>query len=109
MKLQELAAKPKLEMVSIDTPQILELYGEPLEFYMYDRQDISTFLKMAQLKDDRIEIFNLLKTVVLDETGKHVLMDGEMLPLEVMAAVIEGVVKKLGNYKPQTTVTKAAS
>jgi hypothetical protein len=107
MKLADLAAKPKLEQIVLDTPTILELYGESLEFYMFDRQDISVFLRLSQMKDDRLEIFNLLKEVILDEHGKPVLSDGEMLPLEVMAAVIEGVVQKLGNLKPQTTTTKA--
>lgn len=103
MQLKQLAAKPKLNLISLDSEQIISLYGEPLEFYMWDRQDIPTFLKIVQMKEDKLELFNLLKTVVLDETGKPILNDGEMLPLEVMIAVIEGVVKNLGNSKPQTT------
>lgn len=102
MQLKELAAKPKLNKVVIDTDNIISLYGEPLEFYMWDRQDIPTFLKIVQMKEDKLELFNLLKDVVLDEAGTPVLQDGEMLPLEVMVAVIEGVVKNLGNSKPQT-------
>ena len=102
MQLKELAAKPKLNKIVIDTDQIVSLYGEPLEFYMWDRQDIPTFLKIVQMKEDKLELFNLLKDVVLDDTGTPVLQDGEMLPLEVMVAVIEGVVKNLGNSKPQT-------
>jgi hypothetical protein len=54
------------------------------------------------MKEDKLAIFNLLKDVVLDDQGNPVLEDGEMLPMEVMVAVIEGVVKNLGNSQPQT-------
>jgi hypothetical protein len=102
MQLKELAAKPKLNKVTLDTDNIVSLYGEPLEFYMWDRQDVPTFLKIVQMKEDKLAIFNLLKDVVLDDQGNPVLEDGEMLPMEVMVAVIEGVVKNLGNSQPQT-------
>lgn len=106
MKLQELAAKPKLEKIILDSEDIIALYGEPLEFYMYDRQDLPTFIKLVQMKDDQLGLFNLIKDIALDENGKPVLNDGEILPMDVMAAVITGVVDKLGNSKPQTMTTK---
>lgn len=102
MQLKELAAKPKLNKITLDTDHIQSLYGEPLEFYMWDRQDIPTFLKIIQMKEDNLAIFNLLKDIVLDDQGLPVLTEGEMLPMEVMVAVIEGVVKNLGNSQPQT-------
>lgn len=103
MKLKELAAKPKLIKLTIDTDFIVESYGEPLEFWMWDRQDIPTFLKVIQLKENQHEIFNLVKDVVLDEEANPVLEEGEMLPLDIMVAVLEAVVKQLGNTKPLTT------
>lgn len=102
MQLKELAAKPKLNKITLDTDHIVALYGEPLEFYMWDRQDVPTFLKIIQMKEDKLAIFNLLKDIVLDDAGEPVLQEGEMLPMEVMVAVIEGVVKNLGNSQPQT-------
>lgn len=103
MQLKELAAKPKLKKVVVDTDFIVEAYGEPLEFYMWDRQNVATFLKILQLKEDRNEIFNLVRETVLDEQGNTILEPGEMLPLEIMLAVIEAVVNNLGNFKPLTT------
>ena len=109
MKLSDLAAKPQLEKIVLDNEEIISLYDEPLEFWMWDRQDMPTFLKLVQIKDDQLGLYNLLKDVVLDETGKPMLRDGEILPMEVMAAVIQGVVDRLGNLKPQTTTTKVPS
>lgn len=103
MNIKQLAAKPKLIKVAIDSEQILSLYGEPLEFWMYDRQNIPTFMKIVALKDDQTQVFDLIKDVVLDEEGKKVLEDGEMLPIEVMVPVVEGIISKLGNLKPLTT------
>jgi hypothetical protein len=107
MKLQALASKPKLEKIVLDSDDIIALYEEPLEFYMWDRQDLPTFIKLVQVKDDQLGLFNLIKDIALDENGKPVLKDGEILPMDVMVAVIQGVVDKLGNLKPQTTTTKA--
>ena len=95
MKLKELAAKPILKKVVIDTDFIVDAYGEPLEFFMWDRQDIPTFLRVLQLKEDRAEIFNLVRDTVLDEEGNKILEEGEMLPLEIMIAVVEAVVKRV--------------
>lgn len=103
MKLKELAAKPKLELIKVDTPQIVEMYGEPLEFWMWDRQDIPTYLKLAQIKEDSTAIFNVVKDIVMDETGQPVLNDGEQLPIEVMVPVLEAAINHLGNNIPQTS------
>lgn len=103
MKLKELASRPKLERVVVDTPKIVEAYGEPLEFWMWDRQDVSTFLKLLQMKEDQTAVFNLIKEIVLDETGAPVLGDGEALPMAIMIPVLEAAVKHMGNSNPLTT------
>lgn len=107
MQLKELAAKPKLKKIVVETPFVMEAYGEPLEFYMWDRQDVATFLRILQLKQDQKEIFNLVRDTVLDEEGNKILQEGEMLPLEIMLAVVEAVVNNLGNFKPLTTQSSA--
>jgi hypothetical protein len=103
MQLKELAQKPKLELVTVDTPVIVEAYGEPLEFYMMDRQDLPTYLKLAQIKDNQEEIFEIVKDIVLDDKGKRVLSDGELLPVDIMVPVLEAAIQRLGNMKPQTS------
>jgi len=37
MELKKLATKPNLIKVIVDKDTIVEAYGEPLEFYMWDR------------------------------------------------------------------------
>ena len=103
MQLKELAQKPNLELVTVDPPVIVEAYGEPLEFYMMDRQDLPTYLKLAQIKDNQEEIFEIVKDIVLDDKGKRVLGDGELLPVDIMVPVLEAAIQRLGNMKPQTS------
>lgn len=105
MELKALAAKPQLELVTVDDPVIVEAYGEPLEFYMWDRQDIPTYLKLSQIKDDQLAIFDIVKTIVLDQAGQPVLGPGDVLPIEIMIPVIKAAVAKLGNKKPLTSAT----
>jgi hypothetical protein len=109
MELKALAAKPKLELVTVDTEAVVAAYGEPLEFWMWDRQDIPTYLKLAQLKEDNSAIFNIVKEIVLDSDGNPVLSDGEMLPIEIMIPVLQAAVKRLGNKKPQTYLNECRS
>lgn len=103
MELKKLAKTPTLKKVTVDTDLIVQAYGEPVEFYMYDRQDIPVFLKIAQLRDDQEGMYNLVKEVILDEKGNRMLGDEEILPVEILVDVITAVVNNLGNLNPQTT------
>lgn len=103
MELKQLATKPQLEKVTVDDQKVVAAYGEPVVFYMYDRQDLPTYLKLAQLKDDQTELFSVVKQLVLDSDGNTVLNDGEMLPMDILVPVLEAAVAQLGNTKPQTS------
>lgn len=103
MELKQLASKPQLKKITVETDFIVEAYGEPLEFYMYDRQDLPTYLRLAQLKNDQQELYNIIKELVLDKDGARVMGDGEMLPVDIMVPVLEAAIKNLGNKQPQTS------
>jgi len=106
MKLTQLASKPQLECVSIDDADIVEQYGEPLEFYMYDRQDMETFMSMASIdQENQSEILKLISNLVYDADGKRIITDEVSLPIPVMTRVIQKVVSRLGNLQSQTTET----
>jgi hypothetical protein len=105
MKLKEIAAKPKLIKVVLDDEKIIELYDEPLEFWMWDRQELVVFLRMAQIKDDQAELMMIIRELILDETGVPMLEPNEILPIEVLLPLSTAVVDQLGNFKSRTTVT----
>lgn len=103
MKLQALATAPQLEKITIDNPEIVERYGDVLDFYMYDKQDMDTFMQLATVnQDNQGAVFDVIKTLVRDEDGELILKDNATLPLDVMVKMIEKVVQRLGNSQSQT-------
>ena len=103
MNLKELAKKPKLIKVEVTDDVVVNAYGESVEFWMYDRQDLPTFLKFANLKENTAELSSILRDLVLDERGKPLLEEGAVLPFEIVVPVIEAVIQRLGNSIPQTS------
>ena len=97
LKLTQLASKPQLISITLDTPVIQEKYGDSLEFWIMDRQPIDEFIKMATLGADNYgEMIKMVNNLVLDEHGNRAVQDGEALPNDVMMAVIAAVVERLG-------------
>ena len=111
MKLEALASKPKLTAITIDDEKIVENYGEPLEFYIYDRQPMDVFMKLAALEGEHSvgDITTLAGEMIMDEKGKKILTDGNVLPVDVMLKVVEATVTRLGNSVAQTSETSAQS
>jgi len=103
MKLAALAAKPKLIKISIDDEEIVNRYGEALEFYIYDRQSMETYMALSQINQDNISgIIDAIMPLVLDESGKPALDPKDHLPVDVAVKVIEKVTLNLGNLLNQT-------
>lgn len=97
MKLSELATKPQLTEVIIDDKDIVEKYGESLQFFVQDRLPIETYTKLASVKqDDPSQIYEVIKDLILNEDGSPVMNEGNILPLDVMNAAIFKVTENLG-------------
>lgn len=97
LKLTQLASKPQLIKITLDTKEIQEKYGDCLEFHIMDRQPIDQFIKMATLGADNYgEMIKMVNGLVLDEHGDPAVQEGEALPNDVMMAVIGAVVERLG-------------
>jgi hypothetical protein len=105
MKLSNLSVTPQLVNVQIDDEDIVEQYGEPIEFWIYDRQPMQTFMKLATVEEKGIgELAEVVTGLILDENGKPMLNENEIPPATVMMRVISKVVEHLGNLERLTTV-----
>lgn len=107
MKLTQLAAKPQLTKITIADEATVETYGEELEFWVYDRQDMNTFMRLANISEDNMgenmgDMLELVNSMVRDEDGTQILDGENLLPTDVMLKVIEEVVAQLGNPQSQT-------
>lgn len=106
MKLETLASKPQLIKIEIADEAIVKTYGETIEFWIYDRQDMDVYMTMASLSgasNNLVEVAKLVKDLIHNEDGQPILTDGQMLPMDIMVKVIEETLKRLGNSQTQTS------
>ncbi len=97
MKLTQLAAKPQLVKIELTDEDTIKEFGEALEFWIWDRQPMDKFVRLAQMKGENMgELITAVNEMVLDEEGNPVIKDGLMLPTNVMTRVIGRVVETLG-------------
>jgi hypothetical protein len=97
MKLTQLAAKPQLVKIELTDEDVIREFGEALEFWIWDRQPMDKFVRLAQMRgEDMGELITAVNEMVLDEEGNPVIKDGLMLPTNVMTKVIGKVVETLG-------------
>jgi hypothetical protein len=105
MKLTELAKEPKLVKIEIDDEAMVKIYGEIIEFWVYDRVDMEAFMKLANLEggQNMQDIIAVMKDLILDEKGNKVIAEGRVLPNDVMIKAVEKTVQALGNFATQTS------
>lgn len=97
MKLSDLASKPKLIKVELDTKEVIKEYGEALEFWTWDRQPMKQFVKLAQIDNDNFDtIMDSVRDLVLDEKGEQIITDEVTLPTAILMQVVGKVVETLG-------------
>jgi len=97
MKLSEIATKPKLNKIVLDKEEIVSIYGEPLEFYIYDRQPLEVFGRLANAeKENFADVANLMKDLILDEEGNPVMSEDKQLPFDVLVETMAKVSEHLG-------------
>jgi len=97
MKLSQLTAKPQLIDIHIDDEDTIKEFGEPIEFWTWDRQPMDVFMKLANAtSNDTGNIIGIVRTLILDERGKEILKDDEMLPTHILMKAISKVTEILG-------------
>lgn len=99
MKISQLAKKPQLVSVIIDDEDLVTEYGEPIEFWTWDRQPMDVFLKLASVDlTNTASIVSTVRELILDEAGQPVLTGDVALPTAVMMRVITRIVDGLGKF-----------
>lgn len=97
MKINQLAAKPQLVKLELDAPELVEAFGEVIEFWTWDRQPLDTFMKLASAnQQDYAKMLDVVRTLILDEEGKQVIQGENTLPSKVLIAAVAKIVELLG-------------
>jgi hypothetical protein len=97
MNLNQLTAKPQLVKMTLDDADTIKEYGEPVEFYTWDRQPMDIFMKLANATEGNITgIIGIVKDLILDENSKPILVGDVMLPTKILMRAIAKVTEALG-------------
>lgn len=103
MKLKALSKKPQLIRAIVDNEKIVKKYGEPVEFWIYDRYEIDTYFKLMNVEEqDFITMSRVVKDMIYDEDGTPIVEEGEILPSDLLMSIVTEVIKQLGNLQTQT-------
>lgn len=97
MKLVNIAKAPQLIRVELDDEDTVKEFGEPLEFYCYDRQPLDTFMKFAGRASEPAVMIEIVKEMILNEDGTPVMKDGLIIPSKIMIRVVNKLMDVLGN------------
>jgi hypothetical protein len=110
MKLSQLASKPQLIRIVLDDEEIKTNYGDELEFWIYDRQELDKFVKLATLDPEHFDkLAATVNDMILGEDGTPIVKDGLALPTDVMMKAIQKVIETLGKPQKLTTATPTPS
>lgn len=99
MKLTQLAAKPQLIKITIDDPVLTNRFsaGEPIEFWTWDRQPLDVFMRLAALDTDNNQtMIDVVRQLILDDAGKPIISDDNVLPGPLMIHAVGKIVESLG-------------
>jgi len=111
MDISTLAKIPKLAKIEITDPDIVDRYGEVITFWMIDELGIDTYFKFYRLQQEQKteELNDLLRTLIRKEDGSPALDNEQVLPVDLVLAVLVGVNDFLGKSKPKTSANKTGS
>ena len=96
MKLAELSKKPELIKITLKKKEIIEKYGDEIEFHIYDRQPLDVFTKLANAEKDMTGMTEMIQDMILDDSGNKIVNDDKVLPLDVLMECVTEISTRLG-------------
>jgi hypothetical protein len=96
MKISQLSKTPTLTKITLDAEHIVTKYGEPIDFWMWDRQPLDVFAKLSTQDASSTAVLDIVSQLILNEEGKPVIVDGAVLPIDVITECMTKVGELLG-------------
>lgn len=89
----------------MDDDEIIQAYGEAIEFHMLDQMSISTYFDFYRLQQeqDSDKLNDLLRKIVLKEDGTPALSLEEILPVDLTLNLLVKINEFLGKSKTKTS------
>lgn len=111
MDISTLAKKPQLVKIEITDEDIVSRYGEIISFWMMDEMGIDTYFKFYRLQQEQKteELNDLLRDLIRKEDGTPALDKEQVLPVDLVLAVLVGVNDYLGKSKTKTSTKETGN
>lgn len=97
MDLSILKIKPQLVEIKLDSPIIIQEFGEEITFYIQDHQNIQTYFDFFKYQgDDNLEqLLKVIRLMLVNKAGKPILAENETLPITLISAIINKITEHM--------------
>jgi len=105
MDISKFAKKPTLTKLVMDDPEVIEQYGDTIEFHILDQMSISTYFEFYKLQQDQDsdKLNDLLRKIVLKDDGTPALTEEEIFPVDLTLGLLVKINEFLGKSKAKTS------
>ena len=105
MDISKFAKKPQLTKIVLDDPEVIEQYGESIDFHMLDQMTISTYFEFYRLQQEENsdKLNDLLRKIVLKEDGTPAITEEEILPVDLTLTLLVKINEFLGKLKAKAS------
>lgn len=106
MDIKQLAKKPELVEIVLDSESIVKEYGESITFYMKDFVDINTYFDFFRSQNEKAgnDLNKLLAKLILNAEGKPVLGEEEAFPIDITIEALTKINETLGKSKTKSSI-----
>jgi predicted nucleotide-binding protein (sugar kinase/HSP70/actin superfamily) len=106
MDIRQLAKKPELVEVVLDSESIVKEYGEPITFWMKDFVDINTYFEFFRSQQEKSgnDLNKLLAKLILNKEGTPVLNEEETFPIDITIEALTKINETLGKSKTKSLI-----
>ena len=93
MELSSLKLKPQLVEVKLDSPIIIQEFGEEITFYLQDHQNVQAYFDFFKYQGDQNldELLKVVRKMLVNKAGKPILAENETLPITLLSAIINKI------------------
>jgi hypothetical protein len=111
MDIRQLAKRPELVEIVLDSEDIVKEYGESITFYMKDFVDITTYFDFFRSQGEKSggELNVLMRKIILNKDGQPVLGDDEALPIDISVAALTKINECLGKSKTRSSIQSSGN
>jgi hypothetical protein len=111
MKIDKIAINPELLKISLQDKDIIEAYGEPIEFYIKNYVGIDTYFDFYKSRSDKDEekLMEILRKLILNEHGQPAIKEDQYLPIDIILHSMDQIGTELGKLRTKLSIQKVGT